>query len=94
MQGYTNPNPIAMALYDDILLNRQKLNGNLFFDVTPLKGLTWHTEVGFDINASKAERYKPVVSLGTWHRDGNSSNMQKNSSLFWQIKNYITYNNT
>ena len=94
MQGYTNPNPIAMALYDDILLNRQKLNGNLFFDVTPLKGLTWHTEVGFDINASKAERYKPIVSLGTWHRDGNSSNMQKNSSLFWQIKNYITYSNT
>ena len=32
-EGYTNPNPIAMAMSDDILLNRQKLNGNIFFDV-------------------------------------------------------------
>lgn len=38
-EGYTNPNPIALAMMDDILLNRQKLTGNVFFDVTPIKNL-------------------------------------------------------
>ena len=91
-EGYTNPNPIALAMMDDILLGRQKLNGNIFFDVTPLENLTWHTELGYDIGASKADRYKPMVDLGAWKRASNESAIQKNSSLFWQVKNYLTYN--
>ena len=38
-EGYTNPNPIALAMEDDILLNRQKINGNIFADITLLKNL-------------------------------------------------------
>lgn len=38
-EGWTNPNPIALAMMDQIKLNRQKLTGNIFFDVTPVKGL-------------------------------------------------------
>ena len=91
-EGYTSPNPIAMAMEDDILLNRKKLNGNLFFEVTPIKGLNWHTELGFDIGSSKGERYQPRLALGTWTRNNNYSSIQKNSSTYYQIKNYITYN--
>ena len=91
-EGYTNPNPIAMAMLDQILLNRQKLNGNIFFEVTPFKGLVWHTELGYDLSWSKGERYKPMIDLGTWTRSSNKSSIQKNSSKFWQIKNYLTYN--
>lgn len=91
-EGYTNPNPVAMAMMDDILLNRQKLTGNIFFEVTPIKNLVWHTELGYDISSSKGERYKPMVDLGTWKRDSNTSSIQKNSSSFWQLKNYLTYN--
>lgn len=90
-EGYTNPNPIALAMMDEILLGRQKLSGNIFFDVTPVKNLTWHTELGYDISASKAERYKPMVDLGAWKRGSNESRIQKNSSTFWQLKNYLTY---
>lgn len=90
-EGYTNPNPVAMALMDEILLKRQKLNGNIFFEVAPMKGLVWHTELGFDISSSKGDRYKPMIDLGTWQRNSNTSSIQKNSSTFWQLKNYITY---
>ena len=90
-EGYTNPNPIAMALMDEITLGRKKLNGNLFFEVTPIEGLTWHTELGWDIGSSKGEQWEPTVDLGTWSRDSNSSTIQKNSNTFWQIKNYVTY---
>ena len=90
-EGYTSPNPVALAMLDDILLNRQKLTGNIFFEVTPIKNLVWHAELGYDISASKGERFKPTVDLGGWVRSNNESSIQKNSSTFWQLKNYITY---
>jgi len=93
-EGYTNPNPIAMAMSDEILLNRQKLTGNIFFDVKFYKDLTLHTEVGFDVNSSKGETYEPMISLGTWKRTTNSSQWTKSSGKFLQIKNYLTWMHT
>lgn len=99
-EGYTNPNPVALAMMDKILLNRQKLTGNIFADVSPfvnfkpLKNLVWRVELGYDINHSKGERYQPMVDLGGWVRNSNSSSIQNNKGLFWQLKNYLTYNNT
>ncbi len=90
-EGWTNPNPIALAMMDDILLHRQKLTGNIFFEVTPIKNLSWHSELGFDISANKGSRYKPMVDLGGWVRSSNESSIQKGSGTFWQIKNYVTY---
>ena len=91
-EGYTNPNPVALAMLDQITLHRQKLVGNIFFDVTPIKGLTWHSEFDYDVSASKGERFKPTVDLGGWVRSSNSSSIQKNSSFFWAVKNYVSYN--
>ncbi len=90
-EGSYNPNPIAIALNNDIKLSRQKLNGNIFFDVTPLKNLTWHTEFGWDLNWSKGETYKPVLDLPNWKENINSSSVQNNKNTFWQVKNYLTY---
>lgn len=91
-EGWTNPNPIALAMMDDILLKRQRLSGNIFFEVTPIKNLVWHAELGYDIGASKSDRYKPMVDLGGWQRLTNESAIQKNSNTYWQLKNYVTYN--
>ena len=93
-EGSTNPNPIAMAKMKDILLNRQKMNGNVFFEVTPVKHLVWHTEVGFDLNWSRGDRWEPTVNLPNYYVQKNSSSLQKNSSTFLQFKNYLTYSNT
>ena len=91
-EGFTNPNPIAMAMLDDILLDRQSLNGSVFADITPIKNLTWHTQLGFDIGSSKGETYNPMIDLGTWNRQNNQSRIQKNSNNFWSLNNYLQYN--
>jgi TonB-linked SusC/RagA family outer membrane protein len=91
-EGYSNPNPVALALMDEIKLGRKKLSGNFFFDVDILKGLTWHTELDYDISSSKGDRYKPMVDLGSWVRSQNSASIQKNSSTYWSVKNYVNYN--
>ena len=93
-EGFTSPNPIALAMLDEILLARKKLNGSVFADITPINHLTWHAELGFDIGSSKGETYEPMVNLGTWNRASNESRMQKNSNTFWALKNYVTYANT
>lgn len=89
-----NPNPIGIAMEDDILLNRQKLSGSIFADITPVRNLVWRTEVGYDFSWSKAERYKPMLDFGNWTRDTNESSIQNNKNIFWQVKNYLTYSNT
>ena len=93
-EGFTSPNPIALAMLDEILLDRKKLNGSVFADITPIKNLTWHAELGFDIGSSKGETYEPKVNLGTWARGTNQSRVQKNSNTYWALKNYVTYSNT
>ena len=94
-EGFTSPNPIAMAMMDDITLKRQNLNGSVSrLDVTPIQHLVWHTELGFDFGWSNGETYNPMVDLGTWKRSNNQGRNQKNSSKFWSLKNYITYSNT
>ena len=90
-EGFTNPNPIAMAMLDDILLDRQTLNGSVYLDITPIKKLVWHSQFGFNVGASKGSTYTPKVNLGTWTRETNEARLQKNSSTYWSLNNYLTY---
>lgn len=92
-EGYTSPNPVALAMMDEILLKRKKLSGNIYAELTPINIITWRTELGFDMGESDANRYKPMVDLGGWVRSQNSISYQKNSNYFWQLKNYLTYAN-
>lgn len=92
-EGYTSPNPVALAMMDEILLKRKKLSGNIYAELTPIKHITWRTELGFDMGESDANRYKPMIDLGGWVRSQNSISYQKNSNYFWQFKNYLTYAN-
>ena len=77
---------------DQILLDRDRLSGNIYLDVTPIKNLTWRSEFGYDLSHSNGETFNPTVNLGSWTRLTNESRMQNNTNKFWQIKNYITYN--
>ena len=85
-------NPIAKALEEDNLLKRSSLNGNVYFDATIMKGLVFHTEFAMDKGNSNAERFLPTAQYGTWKRLINSDSWQFNNNLFWQVKNYLTFN--
>jgi len=91
-EGWSSPNPIALAMMNDIKMKRNKLTGNIFLDITPIKNLVWHTELGYDLSWSDARVFKPTYELGNTSNKINSSSWQKNNSKYWQLKNYITYN--
>ena len=97
-EGVTSPNPVALAMNKEILLNRQKLQGNIYAELTPVKHFVWRTELGFDVNNSKAVTYEPVMkdvsgNIMTGFPKSNSMREQMNLGLFWQFKNYLTYSN-
>ncbi|MDO4158829.1 MAG: TonB-dependent receptor [Prevotellaceae bacterium] len=91
-EGWTSPNPVAQALSKDITMKRNKLSGNIFAEITPIKNLVWHAELGYDLSWSDAEVFEPTLTLGNWSVAVNSSRWQKNNSKYWQLKNYLTYN--
>ena len=92
MKNYSIINPVAMAMLEQILLARQKLAGNIFSDINLRKDLVWHAELGYDVSYSEAETFNPSVSLGSYQRAANEVRVQKNNSLYWQLKNYLTWN--
>ena len=93
-EGYTSPNPVAMAMLDENLLKRQKLTGNVYAELTPVKHFVLRSEVGFDFSNSESSTYKPMVNLAGWQRSSNSMTTQRNASTYWSLKNYLTYSNT
>ena len=93
-EGYTNPNPIAKALMEDILLTRQKLNGSFALDITPIQHLVWHAELGYDLGWTNGENWQPTIHLGTWDRNSNTSAKSTSSNKYYSLKNYLTYSNT
>ena len=93
-EGYTTKNPVAMAMYNENKLKRQKLTGNVYAELTPVKHFVWRSEVGFDISSSQADTYKPKISLGTFQQGSNSISQQRNASTYWSVKNYLTYANS
>ena len=90
-EGYTNPNPVALANMNQYTLERRKLTGNIFAEVSFLKNLVWHAELGYDISDSNAETWEPSVDLGGWQKPANTDHWQSNNNKFWQLKNYLTY---
>ena len=90
-EGYTSANPIGLAMINSYTLERQKLTGNLYAELTPIKHFTWRTEIGFDTGISDATTFKPTYKLGAKENKQNSMSTQKNENVFWQLKNYLTW---
>lgn len=93
-EGYTSPNPVAKALANEINLRRQKLMGNIYLDINPIKGLNWRSEFGYDLGNNKSEMWEPTLQFGAWVQNVNKSSIQTNNNFYWQVKNYLTYSNT
>jgi TonB-linked SusC/RagA family outer membrane protein len=99
--GYTEPwldgssNPYAVMFYgNQNESNNQKLIGNVYLQVEPIKGLTLKTTLGLDYYAGEGHSYNPIyekLSKYTGQNDYSSvsQNMNKGKSIIWD--NLLTY---
>ncbi len=99
--GHTEPwldgssNPYAAALYGNKNeSNSQKLIGNVYLQVEPIKGLTLKTTLGFDYSVGEGHSYNPIyekLSKFTVQNDYSSvsQSMNKGKTIIWD--NLLTY---
>jgi TonB-linked SusC/RagA family outer membrane protein len=85
-------NPIAKALDEENRMTRTRLMGNLYAQLSIAKGLTFRTEFGGDVSYLNGYHFAPTFQYGTQKNDQNSASKRYNQNIFWQFKNYLTYN--
>ena len=87
-------NPVARALDRDLRLERTRALGNLFLEAAIFRNVTLRSSVGGDIQSNNNYAFMPTFEYGIQVNDVNMSRRRVDQSTFWQISNYITYQNS
>jgi len=86
-------NPYALMQYtNQNESNNQKLLGNVYLQIEPIKNLTFKTTLGLDYYVSEGHAYTPVYRLSIYANtafDKVNQNMSKNKSITWD--NLVSY---
>ncbi|HEU4791380.1 MAG TPA: TonB-dependent receptor [Flavobacterium sp.] len=86
-------NPYALMVYNNQNeSNNQKLLGNIYLQIEPIKNLTFKTTLGLDYYAGEGHSYSPVYQLSIYANstfDKVNQNMNKGKTLTWD--NLLTY---
>jgi TonB-linked SusC/RagA family outer membrane protein len=86
-------NPYALMDYNNQNeSNSQKLLGNVYLQIEPIKNLTFKTTLGLDYNVGEGHSYSPVYHLSVYANnnfDKVNQNMNKSRSINWD--NLATY---
>ena len=86
-------NPYAVMYYNNQNeSNNQKLLGNVYLQIEPIKNLTFKTTLGLDYYAGEGHSYSPIYHLSTYANNNvNTVNqsMNKGKTLTWD--NLLTY---
>ncbi|WP_147676110.1 SusC/RagA family TonB-linked outer membrane protein [Algibacter pacificus] len=87
-------NPVAWSEIRNNQLDRFKINGNLFGELTLIKDLTFRSELGYDFNTGKVAIFNPTYEMGTEINTVATSAKSNSNSFYWIFKNYLNYNKT
>lgn len=90
--NYTT-NPIAEALSRENYNTGTQLITNIYAEVTFLKHFAFRNEIGGTIGYTNNYYFQPSATYGYYTIASNGSR-SANSSTYWILKNYLTYNNT
>lgn len=87
-------NPYAEMVYNNQNeSNNQKLLGNVYLQIEPVKGLTLKTTLGLDYYAGEGHSYRPIYDLSIYSNnlvhDAVAQNMNKGKTITWD--NLLTY---
>lgn len=86
-------NPYAVMQYtNQNESNNQKLLGNVYLQIEPIKNLTFKTTLGLDYYVSEGHSYTPKYQLSIYANtafDKVNQNMSKNKSITWD--NLVSY---
>jgi TonB-dependent starch-binding outer membrane protein SusC len=83
---YSNTNPLAVAKLDNNFNTNYGVIGGISVDITPIKGLLWHTEANGNYTFGYQYQFQPSYTIGAYTQP-LSSVAQESSHNYWASLN-------
>ena len=80
---YAITNPLAIAELNNNYNTSFGAIGNMSMDITPVKGLVWHTEVNGNYTFGNTFSFNPSYSLGKYYTNPNTTGSRGSSNNYW-----------
>jgi TonB-linked SusC/RagA family outer membrane protein len=84
-------NPYAIALINKDVANRKQVFGNLYAELTFVKGLVLRNEASGNFSIATEDVFHPNYTMGNLVKLGNDGGSQFNQGVYTSLKNYLTY---
>jgi TonB-dependent starch-binding outer membrane protein SusC len=91
LSAQVGQNPVAMALLRNNTVLGNRLMSNLYGDVNIIKGLTFRSEISFDLGTTLNKAFQPTYQWGRIENTVSKLQQRQDLSFFWLWKNYATY---
>jgi TonB-linked SusC/RagA family outer membrane protein len=83
---YSNTNPIAVAKLDNNYNTSFGVIGGINMDITPFKGLTWHTEGNGNYTFGQGYTFNPSYTIGAYVNP-NTTGSRSSANNYWASLN-------
>jgi TonB-linked SusC/RagA family outer membrane protein len=83
---YSNTNPLAVAALDNNFNTNYGVVGGISIDITPIKGLLWHTEANGNYTFGYQYQFAPSYTLGAYVQP-DATDAQESSQNYWASLN-------
>jgi TonB-dependent starch-binding outer membrane protein SusC len=80
---YAVTNPVAIANLNNNYNTSFGLIGGLNMDITPIKGLLWHTELNGNYTFNNNFQFNPFYTLGAYYQSSPTSGSRGTSNNYW-----------
>lgn len=88
-------NPVADLNYTNDILNQLRLQGNVYGELTPIKGITLRSSFNFDRRDSKSTVYTPAYKVWSGQlNDTSQLTLGRGNGFYYIVDNNITFNKT
>jgi TonB-dependent starch-binding outer membrane protein SusC len=91
--GWVQPtvNPLAVAVMNKDVINRNQLFGNVYAEITFLPGLTLRNEGNGTFSMVTEDRFYPKFTMGLAEQATNSASYDFGQGSYTTLRNYLTY---
>lgn len=90
-------NPVAQAALRDVGVVTSKAFGNIYAEITFLKGLKLRNQFNYDYSLGAKKAFQPYVKNPLTNEliiNPSKLSEQRNNSFYWGLQNYLNYDKT
>ncbi|HEV3411207.1 MAG TPA: TonB-dependent receptor [Puia sp.] len=88
---YSNTNPLAVAELDNNYNTNYGVIGGLSVDITPIKGLVWHTETNGTYNFGYTYQFQPSYQIGAYVNPNATIAQGANHNYWYSLNTRLQY---